>query len=121
MSLFDFLMPEVAQASHLRQIADSASLANTQSRLQSARVAHKEQTSSRRIQELESEVGQLTIVVEALLECLEDSKAISKEEVAKKIGDIDARDGVIDGRKTKREKEQNSDTISKPKLHIPKS
>jgi len=114
-------MPEVAQASHLRQIASTTSLANTQSRLQSARMAQAEQSSKQRIQELESEVGQLTIIVEALLECLEDKETLSREELANKIGVIDARDGVIDGRITKTKPESEANPPSAPKLHIPKS
>lgn len=119
MSLFDFLFPEQAQASHLRQLAESNSLANTQARLNRVRQRQTQRSSEARIKELETEVSQLAITIEALLEKLSEDNSLTLSDVAKKIAEIDARDGVIDGKMTK-----NTGSPKEPfkaKLHIPES
>jgi len=116
MRLFDFFMPGVAQATHLRQIASSNVLANTQARLQSARLANSQRSSDARVKALE-EVGQLTIIVELLMECLEEKGSVTKPELMQKIGEVDTRDGVIDGRITK--EPQESSPSGAKKLNIP--
>lgn len=72
----------------------------------------------KRIDELESEVGQLTIIIEALLETMADRSIMTREELARKIGEIDARDGVIDGRITK-QKPTSEAPKSTPKFNFP--
>ena len=91
MSLFDFFFPEEAQASHLRSLAESNSLVLTQARLARARAEQTCLSAEKRVAELETEVGELTIVVEALLEILEEQGVLSKVDLARKIGEIDAR------------------------------
>ncbi len=100
MSLFDFFFPEIAQASHLRRIADAASMGNTQARISQSRSQQQRSSSEKRIQELEAEVAQLTIVMEALIEKLSDNSGVTREQLAAKIFEIDRRDGVVDGRVT---------------------
>lgn len=74
-------------------------------------------SAERRIEELENEVAQLTIVLEAMIEQLCDKDAMTREELAAKISEIDLRDGVADGRMTKMEPEVKEK--KRPKLIIP--
>ena len=117
MSLFDFFFPEEAQASHLRRLADSHSVKNTQARLARSRVDRSISSADKRIKQLEDELGQMTILVESLLECIEAQGLVSRDQIAQKIGEIDMRDGVIDGRMTKNEPTEVKP--SKPKLQFP--
>ena len=68
MSLFDFFFPEEAQASHLRRLADSTTAANTRTRFETARQNRAQLSDRKKIEDLEEEVAELTIVIEALLE-----------------------------------------------------
>ncbi len=117
MSLFDFLFPDQAQAAHLRRLADSTSLANTQARISQTRSSISNSSLEKRVVELEDEVGQLTIVIESLLESIADKGVLTREDIARKIGEIDARDGVIDGRITKNRSESEA-SDDKPKFNF---
>ena len=119
MSLFDFFFPEEAQASHLRRLADSASLAQTQARIAQAQSNRASLSAVGRVKEGEEDVAQLTIVVEALLELFSEQGAVTRSDLAKKVAEIDARDGVIDGKITDPEKLEPGD--GKPKLIFPES
>lgn len=68
MSLFDFFFPEEAQAAHLRRLADATTASNMRARVNAVRMDASRESNQKRIEELEDEVSQLTIVVEALLE-----------------------------------------------------
>ena len=118
MSLFDFFFPEEAQASYLRQIAHTQAYGSTQSRLANSRLDQSISSSAKRIKELEAEVGQMAILMEALLECIEEQGGVTRDQLARKVGEIDMRDGVIDGRITKPE---DSTQPQRPKLHIPET
>lgn len=101
MNIFDFLFPEQAQASHLRRLSESSALLHSQARINSSRGQQAQMSLENRIESLQSEVGQLAIVIEALLESLADRGILTREELARKMSEIDARDGVVDGRITK--------------------
>ncbi len=100
MNLFDYLFPDVAQASHLRRIADEAETANIRSRIHQAGNHRQQRYNNRRIEELEVDVAQLTLVVEALIGKLVEGGNTTREELAARIAEIDLRDGVADGRFT---------------------
>jgi hypothetical protein len=119
MSLFNFFFPEQALAAHVLRIAESTSIASTQARILQARGDHAQSSAKKRIDELEKEVGQLTIVIEALLETIADQGIVTREDLARKIGEIDSRDGVIDGRITK-QKPSTVEASSKIKFNFPK-
>ncbi|GAA5496338.1 hypothetical protein Rhal01_02521 [Rubritalea halochordaticola] len=124
MSLFDFFFPEEAQASHMRRLADVASRSEMQTRMARARQEQAGMSSAKRIEALEGEVAQLAIIVEALLEKLSDDGTLTRSQLAQKVAEIDARDGVIDGKITPHEpvkKEPVKKKPFKPKLIIPKS
>jgi len=107
MSLFDFFFPEQAQASHLRSLAEQGeaqSLARHRERLAAVQSGRAEAARTRsleqRIEQLERDLGQAGLAIEALLELLEQTGAVSREALAARIQQIDGRDGVADGRLT---------------------
>ena len=101
MSLFDFFFPEEAQASHLRRLADTSSAVERRARVDAVRQDLARTSDRKRIEELEQEVGELTILLEALLEKLDDQNLFTRDELAVKIAEIDLRDGVLDRKITK--------------------
>lgn len=119
MSLFDFFFPEVAQAQELRRIANSTSLTAVQSRLSQARMNHQKSSAEGRIRELEDEVAQLTIILEALIEHLSEGGGLSREQLASKIAEIDMRDGVADGKITKHLPTAEEESKQVPKFIFP--
>jgi hypothetical protein len=118
MSLFDFFFPDQAQALHLRRLAESTSFSATQARINGSRDLNAQMSMKKRIDELENEVGQLTMIIEALLESISERSILSKEDLARKIGEIDARDGTIDGRITKSQSEPPSKATTR-KFNFP--
>ena len=108
MSLFDFFFPEEAQASHLRRLADSTTAANTRTRFETARQNRAQLSDRKKIEDLEEEVAQLTIVMEALLEKLDEQDMFTRGELAAKIAEIDLRDGVLDGKITNKQTDASS-------------
>jgi len=117
MSLFDFFFPEQAQAAHLRRLADTSTLTRTKQRVAHARTEKTKLSSEKRVVELEDEVAQLTIILEAVLEVLSDDGSITRSDLAKKVAEIDARDGTIDGRIT--QPEESDKSAGKPKFNFP--
>lgn len=107
MSFFDFFFPEQAQAAHLRKLAEqgrSQSDALHRQRVREAQERRAQLAEARgleqRIVQLEQDLGQAGLVIEALLEILESSGTLTREALADRIHEIDARDGVVDGRIT---------------------
>ncbi len=60
---------------------------------------------SKRIEELEDDVAELTLTCRTLLTILRESGVVDPIVFAEKFADIDAEDGVIDGKVTKPEPE----------------
>lgn len=105
MSFFDFIFPDQAQAMHLRTLAEQSEAATHsahQKRLREARERRIKKARARnadqRIEELESELAEAGLVVEALIEILEESGTTTREAIGQRVRDIDARDGTVDGR-----------------------
>ncbi len=120
MSLYEFFFPQQAAAQHLRSIVHHNQFSNAVNRVNQARAIRRGQVTKERVEELEDEVAQLTIVLEALMEVLGENKTITIEKVAQKIADIDAMDGVIDGRITKKaDKKDENDGPDRPELLFP--
>ena len=94
MSLFDFFFPEHAAASHLRRMADRQARADRRKQYQDARRDSLEE----RLEELDSDVGMLTLVLASLLETANEKGSISREEIKAKIDELDVLDGFRDGR-----------------------
>lgn len=107
MKLFDFFFPAQAQAAHLRELAAqnrAQALAWHRERLAQALSSRLELTKAgnleQRVEQLERELGQAALTIEALLELLEERGAVSREALRERVGQIDVRDGVADGRVT---------------------
>ncbi|HWB07221.1 MAG TPA: hypothetical protein VG796_29625 [Verrucomicrobiales bacterium] len=121
MSLFDFFFPEQAQASHLRKLAEQGqaqSMSIHRERLAQVQAARAEDARTRgleqRVEQLERDLGQAGLAIEALLELLEQSGALTREAFAGRIQEIDSRDGVDDGRMTPRDTQPFSPKRSWP-------
>jgi hypothetical protein len=107
MSFFDFFFPEQAQASHLRRLADQGEAKSSsihKQRVQALQLQRQESARTKsleqRIMQLEQDLGQAGLAIEALLELLEQSGVLTREALAARTQEIDARDGVEDGRLT---------------------
>ncbi|MDF1786686.1 MAG: hypothetical protein P1U82_12515 [Verrucomicrobiales bacterium] len=103
MSLFDFFFSEWAKASHLRRIAVNADLQERRQRVAHYRDRHTrlaEKSTTRKVEKLEDELGQSTLVIEALIELLEESGTMNNSAIATLVHELDALDGVVDERVT---------------------
>jgi len=103
MSLFDFFFSEWAKASHLRRIAVNADLKERRQRVAHYRDRHTrlaEKSTTRKVEKLEDELGQSTLVIEALIELLEESGTMNNSAIATLVHELDALDGVVDERVT---------------------
>lgn len=108
MSFFDFFFPEQAQASHLRRLADQQQTHSHQDamrRFSDERERRHETSRSealeQRVERLERDLGQAGLVIEALLQLLQATGTVKREDVASLAVAIDAADGVTDGRMTR--------------------
>jgi hypothetical protein len=107
MSLFDFLFPEQAQASYLRQMANSNAQQTAMLRSQQYTEQLRQKQAVRlntkaedRVKELEVELAQSALVIESLISLLEEKNLVTREELKQRTSQIDAADGVVDGRIT---------------------
>ena len=105
MSFFDFFFPQVAQASHLRSIAETQRLESMHSANQRFREererrwdAARERNLEQRVEELERDLGQAGLIIESLMQVLEEKGALKREDIAMRAAAVDAEDGVKDGR-----------------------
>lgn len=85
----------------MQRLADVSGYLKIQSSLAEARHRQESLSANKRIEELEAEVAQLTIVLEAMIEKFYESGILDGNGLAKKIAEIDLRDGVADGKITK--------------------
>jgi hypothetical protein len=108
MNLFEILFPQQAQAVHLKTLAEnshhrqavelrSQQIAKNQQTRQALRLSHQ---TDERITELENELAQSAIVIESLITLLEEKNLVSREELKQRVRQLDATDGVIDGKIT---------------------
>jgi len=94
MSLFDFLFPEQAAASHLRRMADRQALDDRRNRIRDRGAENLE----RRIEDLEHDIGVLSLALAAILETANENGVISRDEIRNKISELDVLDGFRDGK-----------------------
>jgi hypothetical protein len=94
MSIFDFMFPDQAAASHLRRMADR------QARTDRLNLMRQNEQSmlEERINELDCDVGVLALVLASLLETANEKGTISREEIKEKIEELDILDGFRDGK-----------------------
>ena len=123
MSFYDFFFPEQAQATHLRRLADGSTMAHTQARLAQVRAERAALGAKDRVEELEEEVARITLLLEGVLEHLNENGVMTLSDLRTKVAEIDARDGVIDGKITKlgEVEEESDEPVEKPKFNFPES
>lgn len=85
----------------MQRLADVSGYLKIQSSLAEARHRQENMSANKRIEELEAEVAQLTIVLEAMIERFYESGMLDGDLLARKIAEIDLRDGVADGKITR--------------------
>ena len=104
MSLFDFLFPEWAEASHLRSLAETSERRERREAFSQHRDRQRRhlagKSTDRKIEILERELAEASLVIEALIEVLEADGKTTRADLAQRIRQIDARDGVADGKLT---------------------
>ena len=95
MSLFDFFFPEQAAASHLRRMADRQARNDRINQMQ--RIGPPSNL-EQRIEELERDVGILSLVMASVMEVANENGSISREEIKDQIDALDVLDGFKDGK-----------------------
>ncbi|MES2981355.1 MAG: hypothetical protein V4727_03495 [Verrucomicrobiota bacterium] len=100
MSLFD-IFRDFSNTHEMQRLADVSGYLRIQSSLAEARHRQERVSATQRIEELEEEVARLTIVLEATIEKFYESGVLDGDGLAKRIAEIDLRDGVADGKITK--------------------
>jgi len=65
-----------------------------------ARASSQAQQASSALKDLQFEIDRLKMLNQALWELLKERTGITEEQLAKKVEEVDLRDGVIDGRMT---------------------
>lgn len=110
--MFDFFFPEQAQAMHLRTIAESGHTSALKARSEQIAESNRQRQALRlrsktdeRVEELEKELGQSALVIEALITLLEERGVVARAELRARVAEIDSADGVVDGRITPPEKQ----------------
>ena len=86
----------------LAQRHDIEALGSKARRNQRKNRRHRSETRDR-IEDLEDQVGELSLVCEALLRVLKDSGRLDPTQLQAALEQIDAEDGVIDGKVTREE------------------
>jgi hypothetical protein len=107
MNFFDFFFPKEAAASHLRTLAEQGrrqSESVHRERVQTVQQARREsvrtQSQEQRIAQVEADLGQAGLAIEALIQLLEKSGTLTREALAACASEIDGKDGKVDGRMT---------------------
>ena len=91
MDFFDFFMPQQAQASHLRALSRSQMRTNASSR--ASRGEHRQ-----RLEELESDVGTLALILGSLMRKMDEKGVLSRADMKSAIEELDDVDGDSDGK-----------------------
>ncbi|MFK7768054.1 MAG: hypothetical protein AB8B55_12595 [Mariniblastus sp.] len=94
MSLFEFMFPQQAAASHLRQIANRQKRDDRWNRIRETDQTHLEN----RVDELEHDMGVVALILASILDTANENGTISRDEIKRKIEELDVLDGFRDGR-----------------------
>ena len=92
MDMFDFFFPEQAEATHLRHI--SRSLAGSRAASNSAAASARRNETE--LDDLQSDVRFLSLVIAAILKRLAEQETMSLGDVSDLLGEIDGLDGLPD-------------------------
>lgn len=108
MKILDFLFPEQAQASHLRELVRHQQLEASRVRHDQRAIAARQASTAdpridglaKRFEVLQAELDESQMVIRALVEMILQSSDYSSSDLSDLIEDIDLRDGIRDGRIT---------------------
>ncbi|MDF1839720.1 MAG: hypothetical protein P1V35_17780 [Planctomycetota bacterium] len=91
MEFFDWFFPEQAQAAHLRSLAR-----RTQRR--ERRSIRNRSDINKRVDSLEDDVGYMALLLGTLIQKVDEKGLVTRAEVREAISELDAIDGVKNGR-----------------------
>ena len=91
MSLYNFFFPQQAAADHLQELAKSQ---KEKSREESHHSKHQDE----RLEELEMDLGYVSLILGALLQKVDEKGVLSRAEVRETMSALDEIDGVKDGK-----------------------
>lgn len=94
MSFFDVFFPEQAQAAHLRSIAEQS----RHSRRRASRSAADIKSLESRIDELESDLGFVSLLLASVMGQLEERGSLSRDDLRELMREFDDADGKDDQR-----------------------
>ncbi len=90
MGLFEFILPEVAEAEHLKTISRQMRHMSVQ--------RSSSRAESRRSADIEEDLGVVSLILLSLVKKLIEKGVITREELFSHIKELDALDGIKDGK-----------------------
>jgi len=91
MSLYNFFFPQQATADHLQQLARAQ-------RQKSRQESRQSKFQDERIDEMEMDLGYVSLILGALLQKVDEKGVLSRAEVRETMAALDEIDGVKDGK-----------------------
>lgn len=98
MHLFDFFFPEQAQASHLRRLSESQTFSQRRQVMDDRMRARRHAEIDQRFQELEEEIGFLSLMLESIIRKTEEKGVFTRAELKELMQTVDREDGRADGK-----------------------
>ena len=102
MNLFDFLFPQQAAASHLREIREQQRQANEAEmqpkHLDAVRDKATTDALKMRIDDLENDMGFVVLVLGSLLSAIEEKGVVTRADVERELNELDLIDGKRNGK-----------------------
>ena len=105
MGLFEFFFPEESKAISMKRMSENQSkMLRMQTRsqrnvkLKSKRQVSSESSLSKRVSELENDMGFLALLVAGIMTRLDEKQLVQKEDIRDIINEIDGFDGEVDGK-----------------------
>ena len=98
MGLFEIFMPEVAEASHLRNISEQIELGNQRRSSDTNAISKNAEAVAAELQALREENGLMSLLVMALIRKLCEYTPTTIEEIKALLFELDAADGTVDGK-----------------------
>lgn len=96
MNLYEFFFPQFATIQHLKAIRQSQQ--ENPQRLQAMAQAATDQALKKRLDDLESDMGLMVLVLTSLLSMLSEKGTLSREDFETELKSLDLIDGKADGR-----------------------
>src|SRR3712207_2547608 len=98
MSLYDFFLPEVSEASQLRRIAENQERFARAKENENANLRYQNNQLAQRVQRLEYDVGSVALMLAAVVKKLDEKGQITRDELKHALDELDLLDGLRDGK-----------------------